>query len=63
MSLLSDPSSEPNASIRAGLPPEPKFRLIDFVMAPFRDVDGRVDREQSARLAAKAASRRRKEDR
>jgi len=40
------------------MPSEPKFRLFDFVMAPFRDVDGRVDREQNARREAKAAAAR-----
>ena len=63
MSPLSNQVSDSIASLHAGPPAEPKFRLFEFVMAPFRDIDGRVDRTQHARRLAKAEAKKRDAER
>ena len=63
MPLLSNQVSESVAPLHAGSPATPKFRLFEFVMAPFRDIDGRVDRTQHARRLAKAEAKKRDAER
>jgi hypothetical protein len=59
MSPLSNQVSDSIAPLAAGSAAGPKFRLFDFVMAPFRDVDGRVDRNQHARRLANIEAKKR----
>ena len=63
MPPLSNQVSDSIAPLAAGSAAEPKFRLFDFVMAPFRDVDGRVDRNLHARRSAKIEAKKRDADR